>query len=47
MEREVVYLFVHIIGHLLGYDQMDEYEKAEMRHREEAVMTALSLEMSK
>ncbi len=47
VERELVYLFVHSICHLLGYDHMEEDEKAEMRQREEAVMTALSLERSK
>ena len=47
VERELVYLFVHSICHLLGYDHMEEDEKAEMRQREEAVMKALSLERSK
>ena len=43
-EREVIYLFVHSMFHLLGYDHMREEEKAEMRIQEEAVMTAIALE---
>ncbi|MDD5822947.1 MAG: rRNA maturation RNase YbeY [Firmicutes bacterium] len=43
VERELVYLTVHSIFHLLGYDHMEEDEKAEMRAREEAVMTAIGL----
>ena len=42
-EREIIYLFTHSVLHLLGYDHMDEEEKAEMREREEEVMTELSL----
>lgn len=42
-EREFVYLFVHSMLHLLGYDHMEEDEKAEMRAREEDVMGAVSL----
>lgn len=43
-ERELIYLFVHSMLHLLGYDHMDEEEKALMRQREEAVMNAIGLE---
>ncbi len=42
-ERELIYLFVHSLLHLLGYDHMEEDEKKEMREREEAVMTAIDL----
>ncbi len=42
-EREIVYLFVHSILHLLGYDHMEEEEKREMRQREEEVMQAVDL----
>ena len=42
-ERELVYLFVHSLLHLLGYDHMEEEEKKEMRQREEQVMTAIDL----
>ena len=43
-EREVVYLFVHSVLHLLGYDHMEQEEKQEMRDREEEVMAQLGLE---
>lgn len=42
--REIVYLFVHSVCHLLGFDHMDEEEKREMREREEDVMSALDIE---
>lgn len=44
-EREICYLSVHSVLHLLGYDHMDEGEmKKQMRGREEAIMSALQLE---
>ena len=43
-EREIVYLFVHSVFHLLGYDHMEDEEKAEMRSAEEKVMSFLELE---
>lgn len=43
-EREVVYLFVHSVLHLLGYDHMDEDEKKVMRTREEEIMSEMGLE---
>ena len=42
-EREIIYLFVHSILHLLGYDHMDEDEKALMRRQEEIVMEHLGI----
>ena len=43
--REVAYLAVHSVLHLLGYDHLDEGPmKAQMRAREEAVMAGLGLE---
>lgn len=42
--REIVYLFVHSVCHLLGFDHMEEDEKQEMRTREEEIMTLLDLE---
>jgi hypothetical protein len=43
--RELAYLAVHSVLHLLGYDHMDEGpQKARMRAREEAVMAVLGLE---
>ena len=38
-EREIMYLSVHSVLHLLGYDHLDEGEqKAQMRAREKAIM---------
>ena len=43
--RELCYLVVHSVLHLLGYDHLDEGPmKAQMRAREEAIMALLSLE---
>ena len=43
-ERELAYLAVHSVLHLLGYDHMDEgAEKARMRSREEAILEKLDL----
>ena len=41
--RELTYLFVHSVLHLLGYDHMEDEEKKEMRAREEEVMTQLGI----
>lgn len=42
-KREIVYLFVHSVCHLLGFDHMEEDEKQEMRLREEEIMEQLQL----
>lgn len=43
--RELAYLVVHSVLHLLGYDHLDEGpQKAQMRSREEAIMKGLELE---
>ncbi|WP_324823829.1 rRNA maturation RNase YbeY [Sinanaerobacter sp. ZZT-01] len=42
-ERELVYLFVHSMFHLLGYDHMNEEEKTEMRKQEEKIMNQIGL----
>lgn len=42
-ERELTYLFVHSVLHLLGYDHMEDEDKKEMRAREEEVMTQLGI----
>lgn len=42
--RELTYLFVHSIMHLMGYDHMDEDEKQLMRKREEEVLAAIQTE---
>lgn len=36
--RELVYLFVHGMFHILGYDHLEEDEKCVMRSREEAIL---------
>lgn len=41
--REVCYLTVHSILHLLGYDHMEEQEKLIMRNREEEILTAFNI----
>ena len=42
--RELAYLVVHSVLHLLGYDHLDEGPmKAQMRGREEAIMADLGL----
>ena len=44
LEREVCYLTVHSVLHLLGYDHLDEGPmKAQMRQREEAILGALGI----
>ena len=44
IRRELGYLAVHSVLHLLGYDHTDEgEEKAKMRQREETILTALGL----
>ena len=43
-KRELAYLVVHSVLHLLGYDQLDEGTmKAQMRGREEAIMEVLGI----
>ena len=43
-EREVCYLAVHSVLHLLGYDHLDEGPmKARMREREEAILGKLGI----
>lgn len=43
LEREMTYLAVHGMFHLLGYDHMTEAEKAEMRAKEEEALRAINL----
>ena len=43
LTREMLYLFVHSIMHLFGYDHMEEDEKAVMRAREEEVLSAIGV----
>lgn len=44
LERELAYLAVHSVLHLLGYDHMDEGPmKQQMRAREEAILGVLGI----
>lgn len=44
IRRELAYLVVHSVLHLLGYDHLDEGPmKAQMREREEAILAELGL----
>lgn len=43
LEREMLYLTVHSMLHLLGYDHMNATEKDEMRLREKEIMKELQI----
>ncbi len=43
-EREAAYLFLHSLLHLFGYDHMTDADKAEMREKEEAILSKLHIE---
>lgn len=42
-DRELVYLAVHGLLHLLGYDHLEKAEKKEMRQEEEKIMAEVGL----
>ncbi|WP_300408071.1 rRNA maturation RNase YbeY [Lagierella sp.] len=42
-ERELVYLFVHSIFHLLGYDHIDENDKVLMRKKEKMILKEIGI----
>lgn len=42
-QRELMYLFVHGMLHLLGHDHLEEDEKKEMRSREEEILEKFAL----
>ena len=42
-KRELHYLLVHGIMHCLGYDHLTEEEKAEMREKEEFILSKLGI----
>lgn len=47
VRRELCYLTVHSVLHLLGYDHLDEGPmKAQMREREETILRSLGIERS-
>jgi probable rRNA maturation factor len=41
--REVCYLIVHSVLHLLGYDHMEDLDKDKMRNREEEILNKFNL----
>ena len=43
IEREIVYLTVHSVLHLMGYDHMTDEDKREMREKEKIVLKALKI----
>ena len=47
LTREMLYLFVHSVMHLFGYDHMVEEEKSVMRAREEEVLSAIGVKRNK
>ena len=47
LRRELYYLVVHGLFHLLGYDHEDEMEKAEMRREEERALSAMNIARDK
>jgi len=48
LERELCYLTVHSVLHLLGYDHLDEGAmKAQMRAREEEILSAMGVTRGK
>lgn len=48
LRREIAYLTVHSMLHLLGYDHVDEgIQKAQMREKEEVILTKLGLAITK
>ncbi len=43
MDRELAYLLVHGMLHLLGYDHMTEEDRTEMRFEEERILSKLGI----
>ncbi|MBO5244751.1 MAG: rRNA maturation RNase YbeY [Selenomonadales bacterium] len=43
VEREMAFLALHGMLHLLGYDHMEEEERREMRAQEEAILASLGI----
>ena len=44
LEREICYLGVHSVLHLMGYDHMEEDDKRQMREKEEEILKMLGVE---
>lgn len=43
LDREIVYLTVHSMFHLMGYDHLEDVEKEIMRNKEKSVMKNLKM----
>ncbi len=43
LDREIVYLTIHSMLHLFGYDHMNDSDKREMRDKEKKVIRALKI----
>lgn len=43
LEREIMFLFCHSILHLLGYDHMEEEERALMEERQSEILAELNI----
>ena len=43
IQREIGYLLIHALFHLMGYDHMEEEDKRKMRAREEQALTLANL----
>ena len=43
VKREIAWLLIHGILHLLGYDHQDDASEAKMRQREEAILKEIDL----
>ncbi len=43
-EREITYLIIHGLLHLMGYDHIDENDKKQMRALEKAALSMLKME---
>lgn len=43
LKREICYLVIHSMYHLLGYDHMNEEEKHEMREKEKSIVRAMEI----
>lgn len=43
LRREIIYLVIHSMYHLMGYDHMNENEKKEMREKEKNIIRKLKI----